>query len=418
MSAAEPVGSRAVALRPATRGVWNAGSRTSSDVVYVLGWAFVASVPLLNAVMVPGVGSLARLAGIPFGALGFLSLVSMRRRRALTDAHVLAFVFAGWAACSYFWSADPVAARAGIATVGQLLLMLLLLWEFGQGADRLRGLLGAFVVGAAGGLAALLWSAAASSADAARYTLSAAHPNSIAFVLALAIPMACYLAGTGASPWRRAACWFFVPSAVTGILLTGSRSALATLGAAMLMAPTALRGVSRLGRLAVIVALVLAILVPASLLPDRPLERLTSFGEELTADGLNGRTTIWAQSMDALAARPLTGLGIRSSPLALEQARGAPAGAHNTWLSVLLELGVIGLALFAAMLLAAAVHALRSQATERRLAAVLLFTLAIGLVPRHWEYERPTWLVIALLLALGSELRDDPTPTSHPLEHR
>jgi hypothetical protein len=79
---------------------------------------------------------------------------------------------------------------------------------------------------------------------------------------------------------------------------------------------------------------------------------------------------------------------------------GREQGPHNTYLSLAADLGVVGVGLFLLILISIAGRSLRLKARQQRyLVNVLLVTLAIGLLPGHWERIKVTWLMIAILLA-------------------
>jgi hypothetical protein len=75
---------------------------------------------------------------------------------------------------------------------------------------------------------------------------------------------------------------------------------------------------------------------------------------------LSGRIPIWAASLDAIAERPVLGWGLGQDPDAIaphlqgQDARFRGLTSHNTWLRTAVEIGLPGLAAFAAILLAVA----------------------------------------------------------------
>lgn len=75
---------------------------------------------------------------------------------------------------------------------------------------------------------------------------------------------------------------------------------------------------------------------------------------------LSGRIPIWVASLDAIAERPLVGWGLGQDPDAIaphlqgQDARFRGLTSHNTWLRTAVEIGLPGLAAFAAILLTVA----------------------------------------------------------------
>jgi O-antigen ligase len=73
--------------------------------------------------------------------------------------------------------------------------------------------------------------------------------------------------------------------------------------------------------------------------------------------------------------------------------------AHNTFLSVLTELGIIGISLFLAVL--ACVLAAAFQITprlERETWLIALGVWAVGVFTLTWENRKTTWIIFALIL--------------------
>lgn len=382
-------------------------------VVFAAAWVFAATVPLLNAVQVAGVGTIGKVAGVPLFVVATMSVVARGRPRRLTDAHLLMLAFALWAAVSVFWSIDSSTSLATVWTLIQLLIMVWLVWEAAPTRRHVLALFQAYVLGAAGVATVLLGQALGDATDPQRYTVGESHPNSVAFVLTLAIPVAWYLASQTRSRTIAFVNRLFAILAVPSILLTGSRSALVVGSVAALIVPVCARPVSHRARRVVwILAAVVLVGAIVPLLPERPLERLGGFSEEVVNGDLNGRSVTWDLSARILGDEPAVGVGAGATRVALGAVRGWETGAHNTYLSVAVDLGAIGLTAFLLIGLATVTHGLRARGSDRAFVGVLMAVIALGLLPRHWEYERPLWLMLALVIGLGeaaSQRRADDT---------
>jgi O-antigen ligase len=100
---------------------------------------------------------------------------------------------------------------------------------------------------------------------------------------------------------------------------------------------------------------------------------------------------------------PLAGVGAGAFGAAVKPILGEPRGAHQTFLSVLVGQGLIGLLLFLAMFVTAAASVWRMPSLPRAFWSVLLLTLAIGLQPRTWDYRKPVWFILAVLAAEAAQ---------------
>lgn len=190
------------------------------------------------------------------------------------------------------------------------------------------------------------------------------HKNGLAFHMALgALAAACAAATTP----RRARLWW-ATAALCLVLLLLSRGKTSLVAAALVLAGAGFLALLRRGGATAVAAvwagatLALAGGVTALLAPAAVLRAL---GKDPT---LTGRTDIWAAVLRAAQARPWLGYGYaafwdkQSAPARLVQkeTHWLVPSAHNGWLDLLVQVGWVGVGLFAAVaLLALAVLAVR-----------------------------------------------------------
>lgn len=368
----------------------------------------VFTIPFQGVVAVPGIGTLSRAVGLGFILLAAAAVAFEGRRRRLGDVQLCAAAFTAWVAASIGWSVDPDIALTRIVTMVQLFALVLVVREFAGDRPRLLGVVRAFVAGAGVVCVSVL---VQYGGDTERLTASGSHPNDAAFILCLAIPLAWYLSYRSARPAEVVLARVFVPASLLAIVLTASRSAVLIAVVALLIVPWTLQNSSPRGRALVTLGLAACLVYGPALLPQPQVERLMTISDEVSQGTLNGRTDLWTATIDAFDERPLTGFGAGGSRTVIEERTGRDAGAHNTFLSLLAELGVVGVTLFALAVLAAGLSAARATGLERKLAAVLGATLLVGLQPRHWEYHKATWLILAILAGVGAVART-PQPAS------
>src|SRR5258707_14151827 len=92
---------------------------------------FVLTIPLENAVVIPGVGTFARIVGLAAFACGLLGLLEGGKLRAPSVGLLIMTAFVVWAALSYFWTVSPDNTVTQVLTYVQLLS---LAWLIGQAA--------------------------------------------------------------------------------------------------------------------------------------------------------------------------------------------------------------------------------------------------------------------------------------------
>jgi putative inorganic carbon (HCO3(-)) transporter len=282
----------------------------------------------------------------------------------------------------------------------------------------------AFVAGAL--LSALIGLATASGSepgDEGRLAAPGINSNQLGGYLAVAAILGVALACDRELPApRRIACAGAAALCLPLLLLTGSRGALLGLAVALVAAPFAAPSGRRGGAAGLALAAVLFGAVCFVTIAPAPVVQRIAHADTSGS----GRTDIWRMGARMVAAQPFTGVGAGNFSVATVDyllRPGAtkravyivdqPKVAHNIYLEVLAELGIPGLALFAAIVaggLLSARAAVRSAAHRglretEGLARGLLLALLAMLASAFFSSElfnKQLWLLLALALALRS----------------
>jgi O-antigen ligase len=131
-------------------------------------------------------------------------------------------------------------------------------------------------------------------------------------------------------------------------------------------------------------------------------------GGRSAKDVTSGRSRLVSVTLDAFEERPVAGVGVGGQPRASADVsgKGSPSrnASHTTPLTVLAELGVIGFAVFAWLLVAAGwallLVARRDQTFGIGLAAVLLVLFVHSLLYAGFFEDPVTWGVLGLAAAV------------------
>lgn len=375
---------------------------TFRTVAYVTLVLFVFSIPWQSSIEVGGVGTISKLLGFVAVGVAAVAILFDGVRHRLIDVHVVMLAFVAWSICTVAWSLRPADSVSSAVTTGQLVVTALLVWEFADTPGRLRGIMRAFVAGGLVTATSVVVQYLATGPGASRYTGSGAHPNDVAFVLCLAIPFAWYLSVRTGRSWERLLGRTYIAFALYAVVLTASRSALVIAALALLIIPVSYPALQWRWRLGIAAAAVAGLLVVPALLPERQVDRLATISTELEGGDLSSRLDIWDAALEIMARHPLRGTGAGVGRYAIATVYGEVQGAHNTFLSVALERGAIGLALFLLLLYGVVRRGAQVAGMERGLIVVMSLCLAVGLLPRHWEDEKALWLVLAVLTAVGA----------------
>jgi O-antigen ligase len=188
-------------------------------------------------------------------------------------------------------------------------------------------------------------------------------PNDLAFVLCMLLPILFWTMHQSAHRIVRIGWMLMIVAAVWVVLLTQSRGGLLALAAVVgtlvvtgLMFRIPLRnGNGRRSRLVLAGVVVIAMAAPIvwNALPEDARIRLATVTDvkedyNVTEDQV-GRLSIWKRGMAALGERPW-GVGLGAFQAAEMAQGGQFRTAHNSFVQIAVELGVVGLAVFALLL--------------------------------------------------------------------
>lgn len=379
-------------------------------------------IPWEGAARVSGSGTAAKAMGFLVAATWLASVLATGRFRRPGPFLAAAALFVTWNAFSVLWSADPSGALGQVLTWVQALVLGVVLWDLYRSAtDLLHGLqayvLGAYV--AIGGAVVNYLAANPFYSHYERFSPGQTNPDGFGFVVALGLPVAWYLAGSpSADAMRRfrALNYAYVPAAFVGLALSGTRTATIAAAAGSVFGLVYLTRLRLRERVAVMALVAVAIyaLIPF-VQPLRSFERLSTTGTELTQGNWNGRLDQWRQGLASFVEHPILGVGTN-------QYRGVNSlgkEAHNSFLSVLAEVGLVGLALFGLVLALVVRAAVAHPPWDRTFWLSVILVWAIGASSLTWEHRKTTWLFLTLAVASAALHADGPRSARlHAARHR
>ena len=379
-----------------------------SVVAFASLWFLVFAIPWEDAVTIPGFGTSARLIGMATVGFGVLAIIERGKVRRLGAGHILMALFVMMAAVSYLWSLYPEGTVLQAISYIQLFAMVWLIWELAPLVPDQMRLMQAYVLGTfISAIDTLYLFFSHEESVYQRYAGARLDANDLGLIMALSIPMSYYLLIHN----RGRMAWVYrlqLVLAGTTVLLTASRGATLATVVALMIVPLTLARLTARQRIAVV--LTVSVLVCAALffVPSSSWDRLSTMPSELEQGTLTGRTIVWRAGWEIFRAHPFLGIGANAfrvivSRVLVEPIRPGdhdPAPpAHNTFLSVLVEYGVIGFILFCALLGVLAVSLKAMPRFPRRLWIVSLAVWVVGVSSLTWEMRKPTWFFFGLIMA-------------------
>jgi O-antigen ligase len=387
-------------------------------------WLLVFTVPWEKSVVLPGIGTVARLVGVCAFVLGVLSAVVRRQIRMPSPALYVMVTFLLWALMTAYWTLDSDNTFLYVSTLTQLIAMVWLIWDLTDSDERQLYLLKAYVAGTvvSAGYTILEYvqdRQALGGYFYGRYAAGGFNPNDLGMTVALSLPISYYLMMRSA-PKLGLLYRIQIILVIATIVLTASRSAMVAGCVALLIVPCTFRWLSPSNLWPNVVLAFLVVMFAGSLLPASSWARLSTTSDSIVHGTMNDRTVIWDAGETVFRSHPFAGVGAgafakgvepivgvspASSMEELEQTRAAYV-AHNTFLSVLVETGLIGFALFCTILLLLVRHILAMPALEKWLWACTLLVWVTSVFVATWEIRKPTWVLFSLLLTQATASRE------------
>jgi O-antigen ligase len=372
-------------------------------IAYLLLMATLVTIPFEDIYKLPGVGTLSRVFGFLTFAAWALSAFAEGRMRRPDAFHTFAFGLVGWVGLSLLWSLDSNTTLGRIETFLQLLALSLVVWDLCESSRAVRAAIQALVLG--------LWFASISvfmnfaqgvEAYYGRFSASGADPNYMSMMLALGMPLAWYLSLHSERRQIRLMNILYVPVGFLAMGLTGSRGGFLAGFVAIGYILSTIGRLKPAGFAALLIAVGAAVAAISVVVPDTTIERIVSVGDEISEGDLNGRAGIWLEAWDAFAQRPVAGIGAGASRAVL------PTGKvpHSVAITIGLELGIAGLALFVGMVAASLRFARWLTRLDRRMWLSVVAIWAIGSLSLSLETRKLTWILFSLLLGATVAARE------------
>lgn len=374
-------------------------------ITFWLSLLMIFIIPWEDTLSITAIGSLSRLIGLIVAGFWFITILTEGRARKPHPFHALVLLFFLWNALSYFWSQDIPGTIVRLTTYGQIFLMLLIIWEIYKKPTDLIGGLQAYVLGSYVCIASSVYNylhGRVAVPFEVRYSATGINAVDLSLLLLLGIPLAWHLflqLDKKKYSFLRFIDILYIPLAVFAIFLTGSRTSLFAIIPAIIFIfwPNRLD----IGRYILIsIFLAISLLVVRSILPAAVIQRLATASSSISSADIGGRVSLWNDTTALFISHPLLGVGGGALDAVIHSA------AHETFLSILGETGLIGIALFASILALVLNQAARLLKGYSGLWFSVFFIWAIGVLSLSWESKKVTWLILIFVIIEGVAMQE------------
>jgi len=361
----------------------------------VLGMIFV--IPWGNGLWV-GIIKVFAIAG--FGAAAVM-LVLEGTHRSYNMFNFLAVLLGVWHLVAVLWSPDLAKATKAANTFVQLVIMSLLYAYLINTPYKFRRAYEAYVAGTlvAFGIIFSNFLRGINGPYYNRFTVPNIETDSMSIILTFGIPMAAWLATQYQNKWVRYGLLACIPINFYGIFLTGTRTGLVTGLVGMAYLAFTQRKASLQLKLVYAGMAVLVVSAVIALAPKASVERIFSIGSAVKSGDLNSRETIWQYSLESWSEVPMLGRGTGSLGHALNSYHVEFDSAHNSFVQLLAEHGVVGLAIYLLMLGSLIYYVMQCPTDIRYYLMTMLFIILVSQISLHTHKLKEVWFVMAVIAA-------------------
>lgn len=346
-----------------------------------------------------------------FGALSFALatwlFVMEGTHRNYSYFHFFVVALWAWVIFTIAWTPDLI---EGKVVAGRALQIMLLPLLFTLVIDNRKSMLMAYqsyVLGNVVASAMILYNYlnGIQSPYYNRYTVQNIETDIMSIILALAIPMAAYLATNLDKKWKRIVNVIAIPMIIFAIFLTGTRTGSIVAVIGILYWLFTHRKASFRIKASILAVFILSIITVVSFAPKASLDRVFSAGKSLKSGNLNYRTVIWSATLEEWRKSPVIGIGIGGLGYALNKRHVNFYASHNTYLQFLSENGLIGLTLYLLLLGSVLYLILQTRLSEKVFLLSLFMVIIVSQLTLHLQIQKETWFALSMLAMHASYSR-------------
>lgn len=361
----------------------------------------VSALPTDGAVEIAGM-SLVKIAGLLAFGLTAVLVVMGNGLQAMPAFHMSILLYVVWVILSFTWSEMPVpyettqaiSSDQALKSNVYILMIGLLVFQLTRSQQDLDWLYIALVLGSFW-LVYLMVKDYQVTASTVRHEIKQFDANEVSVKLAMVIPLAIHLLMKTRASWQRLLGLTYIPAAMFTIMITGSRTgAVVMLLGLVGFIPFVLRSgmLVKIGSVVLVVATLIGI---ASVIPQKTIERIFSTGKEISSGTLNERSVIWAKAYEEWEEKPLSGHGLGSFRRIINP-YNVDYTAHNSYVAITVEQGVIGTLLYLAVIGVAVSSAWKLPGDDRWLLLLMLAIVTLGQMSLTLQDRMYIWFAYAL----------------------
>ncbi|MEE9326250.1 MAG: O-antigen ligase family protein [Cocleimonas sp.] len=356
---------------------------------------FIFSIPWGNAVW----DGFTRVIGLGAFGMAVLVLVMHGTHKKYNAFHLFITLFGVWMLVSLMWSSDLVRGKPFLFTTIQLLLIPFLVTLIIDSKQKMMLAYQSYVLGTCIGSSIIIYNYinGIESDYYQRYGIPNFEVDGLSIMITLAIPMAAYLVTVYQNKWLKLIYTAAVPLIIYAVFLTGTRTAaiVAIIGVAYWL--FTYRSASLRLKVSMLVLFMMSVVLVFSFAPKESVDRILTSGKSISSGTLNSRTVIWGASLKQWRNAPIVGNGIGSLGYVLSTEHVRYDSAHNTYIHILTENGLIGLSLYLFLIISILYYTLQTPLNQKSFLLALLMVILVSQITQHTHFHKETWFALTML---------------------
>ena len=341
----------------------------------------------------------AKVMAIPTIGLSLVMVVLEGTHRRFSAFNLFALMLGCWYLIGVWWSPDLEWATEIVKTYVMLVIMSFMFTYLISSEYKFRWIYQAYVLGAltATGIIFNNYLNGITGPYYNRYTVENIETDNMAILLSFGIPLAVWLYTQYQTWWQKLFNVMAIPIIFYGIFLTGTRTGLVTGMLGMMYLAFTQRNASfnlKMIYLGGVIGVAIALI---SLAPPESVERIFSIGKALQEGDLNHREVLWKKSITVWLDNPMLGNGTGSLGYVLNPLNEEFKWAHNAYVQILAENGVVGFLIYVSMIGSLLYYATRCGLENQIFLFTLWVTIAVSQMTLHSQNLKEVWFIWSVI---------------------
>jgi len=387
------------------------GSSVIRNLAIITTLLFIFLIPWGNVIW----DGFTRIFGIAAFGSAFLLFLVHGTHKKYYMFHLLVMLFGGWLIFTLMWSPDIETGRTAATTAIQLVLISLLISLVLDNKNKLNMAYQSYVLGTVVGSSIIIYNFinGIESKYYGRYGIENYEVDGVSIILALSIPMAAYLTTQYKNKLLKLLNILAIPLCILAIFLTATRTASIVAIIGVLYWLYTYRKSNFKIKTLLLGFFVISIIGVFTLAPKASVDRLFSSGKSISSGTLNSRTVIWGAALDQWKKSPVIGNGIGSLYFILNSSHVEYSSAHNTYIQILTEDGLIGLVLYLSIIMSIFYYIFKAPVDERMFLLSLFLVSLLSQLTMNSLFDKETWFVLTMLAIHAHMVSTNTTHSSH-----